>query len=370
MNNENVIIEYEKSRWARFGPYYAMFPMDFAYDVINKYSKKETYVLDPFCGRGSSLYAAASLGRIAHGIEINPVGWLYSKVKLHPASIKSINNRLCDVINNTKDITINKNDFPEFFSYCFCDDVIKFLLSMQEMLDWKNNNVDATLMAFTLHYLHGKKGQSLSNQMPMVKAMSPQYSINWWNKNNCSIPPLIDIKEFFIQRIQWRYKKGYAKFKTSKSLHGNSIEKLHELKKYMDKKGKKYSLLFTSPPYHGVTNYFSDQWLRCWMLGEPNQPKINVDKYKKRFYSENAYIELLDKVFSMCKQMLENNAILYIRTDSREFTLNTTKKILLKYFPNHALTEQTSQCNVISQTELYKNSNKKPCEVDIILEPK
>jgi len=75
-----------ESRWARFGPYYAMFPMDFACEVVSTYSQPGDFVLDPFAGRGSSLFAAAALKRSALGIEINPVGWLYSKVKLFPAA--------------------------------------------------------------------------------------------------------------------------------------------------------------------------------------------------------------------------------------------------------------------------------------------
>lgn len=36
------------ARWARFGPYYAMFPIDFAFNVVNKYSKPGDKILDPF----------------------------------------------------------------------------------------------------------------------------------------------------------------------------------------------------------------------------------------------------------------------------------------------------------------------------------
>ena len=45
------------TRWAKFGPYYAMFPIDFAFDVVSKYSKKGDYIIDPFAGRFSSVYA-------------------------------------------------------------------------------------------------------------------------------------------------------------------------------------------------------------------------------------------------------------------------------------------------------------------------
>ena len=74
-----------ESRWARFGPYYAMFPVDFAFEVVKKYSNEGDYILDPFAGRCSSIYAGGVLGRHSLGIEINPVGWLYGNVKLNPA---------------------------------------------------------------------------------------------------------------------------------------------------------------------------------------------------------------------------------------------------------------------------------------------
>src|SRR5712675_1592590 len=84
-------------RWASVGPYYAMFPVDFAFDVIKKYSADGDSVLDPFAGRASSVYAAAALGRKGLAIEINPVGWLYGTVKMRPASENSVLRKLAAV---------------------------------------------------------------------------------------------------------------------------------------------------------------------------------------------------------------------------------------------------------------------------------
>ena len=45
MRNINNIVRgfsTPESRWARFGPYYAMFPLEFAFEVVEKYSKKVT----------------------------------------------------------------------------------------------------------------------------------------------------------------------------------------------------------------------------------------------------------------------------------------------------------------------------------------
>jgi len=358
-----------ESRWARFGPYYAMFPMDFAYSVIDQYSKSGCHVLDPFSGRGSSIFAAASLGRIAHGIEINPVGWLYSRVKLAPAPIENLKERLRSVISVSNEYDVETYAYPDFFHHCFDKKTLSFLIASQKTLNWKDDAVDATLMAFLLHYLHGKRGQSLSNQMPMIKSMSPQYSLDWWMKHKLSTPPQVDIFDFFSSRFTWRYAKGIVSYAESKVILGDSTKELITLHDDMKSSQKKYSLLFTSPPYQGVTNYFVDQWLRIWMLGGPDRPISSTDKNKKRFASASGYVDMLDKVFASCAPILENDATIYIRTDSRKFTYQTTKELLVKHFPKHKFSEKISVCTALSQTELYGNSSRKPCEIDMILAP-
>jgi len=358
-----------ESRWARFGPYYAMFPMDFAYDVITRYSKPEDYVLDPFAGRGSGLFAAASLGRVACGIEINPVGWLYSKVKLSPAPIEQVKKRLLAVADASKTPKTRCSGLPDFFRYCFEDDVLKFLMMAREILNWESDNTDSTLMAFILHYLHGKKGQSLSNQMSMVKAMSPRYSIDWWTKKGLTEPPSIDVLSFFEKRLEWRFQKGAPSFQGSRAILGDCVVELAELAQEATNNKGKYSLLFTSPPYQGVTNYFTDQWLRYWMLGGSAQPKTDSGKHKKRFNSETEYLELLDDVFLLCKGLMKDDAIIYVRTDSRKFTFDATCAALTKHFPSHQFSQKDDKCEKLSQTELYNNSKRKPHEVDIILKP-
>src|SRR3989344_8822042 len=82
------------NRWEGVGPYYAMFPAAFAKNVIKKYTKEGDSVLDPFVGRGTSIFAAATNGRAGFGIEINPVGWVYTKTKLSPAPRTEVLKRL------------------------------------------------------------------------------------------------------------------------------------------------------------------------------------------------------------------------------------------------------------------------------------
>ena len=48
--------------------------------LISAYCPERAHILDPFSGSGTSLLEAASLGRPATAIEINPAGWLLTRV--------------------------------------------------------------------------------------------------------------------------------------------------------------------------------------------------------------------------------------------------------------------------------------------------
>ncbi len=357
-----------ESRWARFGPYYAMFPMEFTCKVVSTYSKQRDFVLDPFAGRGSSIFASAALERSAFGVEINPVGWLYSTVKLHPASREDVSKRISSVIKISEKYKEAACEMNKFFRICFSDKVLRFLLAARECLNWKNDNVDSTLMAFILLYLHGKRNQSLSNQMPMTKSTSINYSLEWWKSNGVLIPPEIDIADFFEKRFKWRYAKGTPAYTGVAVTLGDSTTELQHFYTHRNSP-KEVKLLFTSPPYYGVTNYFIDQWLRMWVLGgRPEPAAISGEKYKKRFGSKKEYEELLDIVFGQCALMMAPNSTVYVRTDVREFTLETTRKVLKKHFKDYDYKEENNYCTKKSKTELLNNSSEKPCEMDIILQ--
>lgn len=82
---------------------------------------------------------------------------------------------------------------------------------------------------------------------------------------------------------------------------------------------KKYSLLFTSPPYQGVTDYHADQWLRLWMLSGKHGIKTNEipNKNRGRFVNKNNYEILLDTVFEKSSYLMNADCTVYVRTDKQ-----------------------------------------------------
>lgn len=358
-----------ESRWARFGPYYAMFPVDFAFEVVKKYSSADDYILDPFAGRGSSIYAGGVLGRRSLGIEINPVGWLYGTVKLNPAPKEEVMDRLDEIYDKRNRHNKAIDRMPEFYRICYCDEVLKFLLSAKKRLDWKESKADATLMAIILVYLHAKIGEGLSNQMRMTKSMGMNYSIKWWKEKGLVKPPELNPAEVIRNKIKWRYKKGMPKITKSTVIYGDSTIELEKMAERVIQHNTKFSLLFTSPPYYSITDYYADQWLRLWMLGGSEIPKTISEKHKGRFVNKERYYSLLDNVFGLSAQIMGKKSTIYVRTDKRKFTLDTTVKILKKYFPKHEMriTNKPLKENTKTQTKLYGDQSMKPGEVDIIM---
>ena len=151
-----------ESRWAGVGPYYAMFPSSFADEVVQGYTEPGDAILDPFAGRGTAIYSAAVQGRVAVGIEINPVGYVYANAKLKPGNRAAVDRRLQELADLAPQYSAPASRLPLFFHYCFSPTVQAFLLAARAQLNWRQSLADRTLMALILISLHGKRGQSLS----------------------------------------------------------------------------------------------------------------------------------------------------------------------------------------------------------------
>ena len=355
-------------RWAGVGPYYAMFPVNFAGKVVQAYTLPGQRVLDPFAGRASSVFAGATNRRPSIGIEINPVGWIYGKTKLSPAPAADVRARVIEIAEIASDLPINVGeDLIEFFRYCFSENSLRFLIAARENLDWRRTKVDRTLMALILIDLHGNRSRSFSNQMRQSKAMSPDYSVTWWRERGMR-PPEIDPQTFLEKKIQWRYAKGLPETVDSTVLLGDNCYLMGNLcEQIASKNQKRFSLLFTSPPYIGISDYHKDQWLRLWMLGgRPNALRVR-EKHRGAFESRDAYKEMLSNVFTQAAEMMSQSGYVYVRTDARKLTFEITHDVLHEAFPRWREKVVKQPYSRQTQTALYGDDSAKPGEKDIIL---
>ena len=368
MPDNTATISDAQSRWARLGPYYAMFPMPYVGKIVQEYTRPGDPVIDPFAGRFSTTAMANYMGRPSFGIEINPLGWLYGQVKLHPAQrCGDVLRRLREMQEASEAYRAEARAMGEFFSMCYCEDVRRFLLACRNLLKWKKSRVDATVMACLMVVLHHNRGKGLSNQMRQTKAMAPGYSVDWWKSHNMEEPPELDPVEFLNRRVRWRYDRGVFKCTSGQAIHGDSCEALQSTRvaNWIRRHGR-IKLLFTSPPYWSLVNYFRDQWIRLWMLGERPDQIERKHPFEKRFGPREEYRQLMRTVFSLCASMMRDDGVVVVRMDERSFTRDTILETLRDCFGEY----QQAKANIStgrSQTALFNRNVPQPGERDVIL---
>ena len=358
------------ARWASLGPYYAMFPVSFARAVIQEHTRAGDGVLDPFAGRGTSVFCAREARRHALGVEINPLGWIYGATKVAPAVKDEVLWCVAEIAAAAKGFERAADELPAFFHHCFSHDVRAFLLAARLLLRWRTCGIDRTAMAFILTYLHGKiergRPSALSNQMRQTKAMAPDYSVRWWQAKGMAEPPAIDPVAFLTSRIEWRYAKGAPDW-GGEAMRLGDCRAVLPRRRGVDVGG--YRLLLTSPPYRGVTSYYYDQWLRFWLLGETERPTLDGRRWKSKFEDAAAYRDLLARSFGACRRLLADDATVYVRTDARPATLDVTADTLRTLFPGKRFAMVPAPYSRATQTSLFGDKSDKPGEMDIVLTP-
>ncbi|AFL52458.1 hypothetical protein ABIE78_001660 [Sinorhizobium fredii] len=347
-----------EGRWATLGPYYAMFPTDFVREAVARFSRPGDGVLDPFCGRGTVPFVAASTGRFAVGVDVNPVAWVFASAKTSPEpDVQKLVRRIHEIAA----LVAPEDRHPEneFQAWAWDAGMLGFLRAARRELRWRADRTDWTLAAIILVHLHGKAGTAVSNQMRQSKAMSPDYSVRWWKAREMR-PPEIDPVTYFEARVAWRYTKGLPRMREWSEIElGDARDRL------VSWKGSAFRLLLTSPPYCGVTNYRLDNWIRLWLLGDSPLPNgSTAQKYADR----EGYRRLLMEAFSTARNAMSPHSVILVRTDSRVFTRDATAATLRCLWPSHRMLAR-SEKPVRSQTQLFGDKSEKPGETDILMLP-
>jgi len=354
-------------RWVGIGPYYAMFPTAFAERVILEYTDPGHVVLDPFSGRGTAVFAAGAHDRHGIGVEINPVGYVYTRAKLRPAHPAAVERRIAELAGNAWRFRKAADDLPEFFHHCYAPAVREFLLTARNWLDWRKSHIDCTVAALLLVHLHGKRTDSFSNQMRQTKAMSPPYAVRWWTDKRF-VPPDLDPVGFLRKKLAWRYAKGRPRLRESRVFLGDSVSRLGHVTKTLSALGnKRVYLLLTSPPYCGITNYHYDQWLRLWLLRGPNVPTVPTGPHQGKFVDRKAYADMLETVFVSAAGLMDPAGVIYVRTDHRAPTLQATIHALQTAFPKKHMRKLRRPSPRRTQTDLFGGKSGNEGEVDLVL---
>lgn len=251
-------------------PYFTMFPLEYPNRVLKKHLKEKPVVLDPFCGRGTTLFSARKFGLSAWGIDSSPVAVAIAKAKLASCDIEAPLKLAAKLISDLEPANVPNTSF---FRLAYHSSTLLDICALREGLLKLDNETDASsiLRAAVLGCLHGPLPKRIenagyfSNQMPRTYASKPDYAVRFWRERNFEAPKVnvLQVLRRKIERLVGL--EDASPCSISQVLHGDAQSE--ELFQSLDSAP---SIVITSPPYYGMRTYVQDQWLRNWFLGGPD----------------------------------------------------------------------------------------------------
>lgn len=234
--------------------------------LIEKYTRKNDNIFDPFCGSGTTLLEAALLSRNAIGIDINPLAVLISGTKTTPLDI----DELSLAIRLIKEKTKKGNGrtivaFPNM-DYWFC----------------KKAQEELSIINFSVKNFNGKSNKAIN------KFLLTCFS-SIIRKSSYADPRMA--KTYKSKRVIGKIKSGWTptpiqyfdevldkNFERVKSLSehlnaNNNYVKVfqgdaRETSALLKQNGfDEVDFIITSPPYINAQDYFRSYKLELWWLG-------------------------------------------------------------------------------------------------------
>lgn len=121
-----------------FHSYPAMMIPQVARKLLERYGARGGWLLDPYCGTGTSLVEASMFGMNAVGCDINPLARLIASAKTNPPSLRILDEHLADMQDTLMRIRFNSNDSraadtPPVFNmdYWFSSSVVECLSTLR-----------------------------------------------------------------------------------------------------------------------------------------------------------------------------------------------------------------------------------------------
>jgi DNA methylase len=255
-------------------PYYTMFPLSFPFDALAN-SKVGEWVLDPFCGRGTTILAARLRGLPSVGVDSNPIAGAIASAKLPHVRACEIIALARDILTDVQPGRVRATPKGEFWDLCYAPSTLHDICRIRNyLLTQCSTRVEVALRGVMLGILHGPQTQKtptyLSNQMPRTYSTKPVSAVHFWKRRQVK-PPELDVLAAISRRARFSF-KAVPPTTLGKLITGDSR------KCNFARLGPKFSWVITSPPYYGMRTYFPDHWLRNWFVGGPSDVDYRADE--------------------------------------------------------------------------------------------
>ncbi len=252
---------------------------------IKKLTKKDSIVFDPFIGRGTTIVESVLNGRVAIGMDINPLSEILTYPRINIPKVSEIFDRL-------ESIQLDKSERIEptiDLSMFFHGKTLSEIINLRDYLTYKKEAgkedvVDKWIRMVATNRLTGHSSGFFSvYTLPPNQATSPSEQIKI-NKKRNQEPEYRDVKKI-IRKKTLSLLRDFEDENVVK--HINEVGKKSKLiiddaryaSKYISKDS--IDLTVTSPPFLNIVQYAKDNWLRFWFNN------IDMDKIEKRIFTTN-----------------------------------------------------------------------------------
>jgi len=242
-----------------------MYPLEFPLRVLKDHGNEGDWVIDPFCGRGTTNFAARLRKMPSVGVDSSPVAAALAHSKLVSAEPGRVVASARAILKAAKE----PSSMPEgaFWRLAYHEHTLVQLCQLREALLAEFSSPTRILLrAIILGALHGPRPKGapsyFSNQSPRTFAPKPNYAVKFWTAQGMR-PVDVDVLSIIKARAE-RFLSEPPPDVDGKVLLGDSriADTFSDL--------PKARLVVTSPPYFGMRTYLPDQWLRLWFLGGPD----------------------------------------------------------------------------------------------------
>lgn len=320
-------------------PYFTMFPLEYPLRVLKAHRASKPVVVDPFCGRGTTLFAARTLGLESWGIDASPVAVAIAKAKLSNATAEDALCLAQLLILATKPEHVPKG---KFFRAAYHAKALRDICALREgLLSLEDSDESVMLRAAVLGCLHGpllKGGAAsyFSNQMPRTFAPKPDYAVGFWQKRGMEAPEVdvLRVLERKLKLIAASKELQAAKF--TNVVHGDSTVEANM------PVSRSHSIVVTSPPYYGMQTYVQDQWVRNWFLGGPATVDYNAG-VQLEHTGQDVFARSLGKVWANMAKTESKELHMYVR-----FGVIPSSKVDARALMQRSLEESGAAWRVVS----------------------
>jgi len=287
-------------------PYYTMYPLDFPIQVLRSRRYIGGWVLDPFCGRGTTNFAARLLGLPTIGLDSSPVAVAIGKAKLAKTSANRVVRCAEEILREGSEAPVPVGGF---WRLAYHAQTLHELCRMRTaLLNDCRSDTRILLRAIILGALHGPLTRAVpshfSNQSPRTFAPKPDYAVRFWKSRSLQ-PPKVDVLDVIRRRAD-RYLAGDLS-----KVEGYVA--LQDSKQIDDMGGVRPRWIITSPPYYGMRTYIPDQWIRHWFLGGPPHVEYEQRPTDLSHSSPEAFAAELQVVWTRLSRLVTSDASLVVR---------------------------------------------------------